>query len=234
MRVCALFSLPLFALMLAVSPFVFVKGNWGAAVYPTATLAAAALYLENRARYRRHLLAAVSVALAVTLYLHAAAVIAWVPFPARSDTTAGWKELAARVASEQAAAPTPTFVLGCLYKSASELAYYMPGRPETYSRDLMAEAGLQYRFWTDKFAMVGRDAILIIDRREPGCWRREELCRPLERLEPLTVRRGAAEVTTFDLYRCRYAGIPEQMGSRTLVGPAAAVPTSAGAPAAAD
>jgi hypothetical protein len=136
-------------------------------------------------------------------------VVPQLPFPARDDVTTGWKELAARVEAERARIDGPWFVLGCSYKPASELAYYLPGRPETYAQSAMREEGLQYRFWHDDGALLGREGIVVQDRREPGCLRRAELCQPLEPLEPLEVRRGTRLVTTFDLWRCRFsAGTP--------------------------
>ena len=204
-RVCALFSVPLLALFLAASPRMWVKGNWAAPAYPAAYLAAAALYLGASRPWRRFGHAALGLAAAVTLYLHVAAAVPALPFPARQDVTTGWKELAARVAAEQERIPGPTFALGCFYKVASTLAYYLPGRPETYSSNAMGEEGLQYDFWLAPEGIIGREGIVVVDRRDwKWCLRRQEYCQPLQQLPPLTVRRGESEVTTFDLWRCRY------------------------------
>ena len=204
-RVCALFSLPLLALFLAASPRMWVKGNWAAPAYPAALLAAAALHLAATPRWRRFGHAALGLAAAVTLYLHLAAALPALPFPARQDVTAGWRELAARVSAEQRRIAGPTFVIGCFYKVASTLAYYLPGRPETYSSNAMGEEGLQYDFWLPPAALAGREGIVVVDRRDwKWCLERDRYCRPLEPLAPLTVRRGEGVVTTFDLWRCRY------------------------------
>jgi hypothetical protein len=183
-----------------------VKGNWPAPAWPAALLAAAALALEPARRLRRLAVAALGTAAAGTLYLHLAMAVPALPFPAHDDVTTGWKELAARVAAERARLVEPSFVLGCSYKPASELAYYLPGRPETYAQNAMQEEGLQYDFWSDGRALPGREGIVVLDRREwRNCLRRDELCRPLEALAPLVVRRGGRVVTTFDLWRCRFA-----------------------------
>ena len=204
-RVCALFSVPLLAVFLAASPRMWVKGNWAAPAYPAALLAAAALHLRAPPRWRRYGHAALGLAAAVTLYLHLAALVPALPFPAKQDVTTGWKELAARVASEQRRIAGPTFAIGCFYKVASTLAYYLPGRPETYSSNAMGEEGLEYDFWLSPGAIVGREGIVVLDRRDwKWCLQRERYCRPLERLAPLTVYRSGSAVTTFELWRCRY------------------------------
>ncbi len=204
-RLCAVFSLPGLLLFLAVSPFVWVKGNWPAAAYPSALLAAAALVVEPPGRLHRLAMVSLWIAAAGSLYVHLALLVPALPFPARDDPTSGWKELAARVEAEQARIAGPSFVLGCTYKPASELAYYLPGRPRTYGQSAMGEAGLQYGYWFERDGIAGREGIVVLDGREwKNCLRKEEFCRPLVELEPLTVRRGSRPVTTFRLFRCRY------------------------------
>ena len=208
-RICAIFSLPALAIFTAVSPFMWVKGNWPAPAWPAALLAAGALALERwRGRGVRALgAAALGVAAACTAYLHLVMFVPWLPFPAQDDVVTGWKELAARVQVERARIAGPSFVLGCGYKPASELAYYLPDRPETYAQNAMHEVGLQYDYWRGGRELVGREGLLVLDRREwRNCLRRDELCRPLEQLVPLEVRRGGALVTTFDFWRCRFRG----------------------------
>ena len=204
-RVCALFSLPTLAVFLAASPFMWVKGNWAAPAYPTALLAAAALHGE--VPRPRLALASLGLGLAGSLYMHLAILIGSLPFPARQDVTSGWKELAARVDAERARLPASSFVVGCTYKPASELAYYLAGRPQTYAQNALGEEGLQYDFWLDARSLTGREGILVLDGREwKNCLRRAEFCRPLEELAPLTVRRGHQPVTTFRIWRCGYVG----------------------------
>jgi 4-amino-4-deoxy-L-arabinose transferase-like glycosyltransferase len=204
-RLCALFFFPAFAGFLAVSPFMWVKGNWLAPAWPAALLAAAALVQARAAALARPAAAALGVAVAGTAYLHLVMFVPWLPFPPQDDVITGWKELAVRVEAERARLSEPGFVLGCGYKPASELAYYLPGRPETYSQTAMREPGLQYDYWYDGRALEGREGILVLDRRDwRTCLRRDELCQPIQMLEPLVVRRHAQTVTTFDLWRCRF------------------------------
>ncbi len=210
-RICALFSVPLLAIATLASPFVWVKGNWVAAAYPTALVAAAALALERGGRALRLGIGAVAVALAATIYVHLVPVLPGIPFPARDEGFAGWRELAARVETERDALPAGAFVAGCNYKVSAELSYYLPDRIHTFSGELAGDHGLQYRYWLEPAPAAGRQGIVVLDEREPGaCRRLPEACSALVPLEPLTVRRGEARITTFRLWRCTYAAPPDR------------------------
>jgi 4-amino-4-deoxy-L-arabinose transferase-like glycosyltransferase len=231
MQACAVFSAPLLLLLLAVSPLHWVKMNWAAPAYPTALLAAVAILVERPARWRGLLVATVAVAAAGTLFLTLFPLLPWLPFPARDATTEGWKSLAARVEKERWAprlpdpggtpggvpagarsAPRvaePLPVVGCFYRIPSTLAFYLPGRPETFSSNAFGEPGLAYDDWGDPASLAGREVLVVLDDRDAGwCRSRAERCRPLEPLEPLEIRRGTGRVTTFRLWRCGYLGPP--------------------------
>jgi 4-amino-4-deoxy-L-arabinose transferase-like glycosyltransferase len=221
MRACALFSAPLLLLLLAVSPLHWVKMNWAAPAYPTALLAAVAIHAERPARWRALLVATVAVAAAGTLFLTLFPLLPALPFPARDATTEGWKELAARVERERRSprpadaggpasrSPEPLPVVGCFYRIPSTLAFYLPGRPETFSSNAFGEPGLAYDDWGDPASLAGREVLVVLDDRDAGwCRKRAERCRPLEPLEPLEIRRGSGRVTTFRLWRCGYLGPP--------------------------
>lgn len=205
-RVAALFSLPLVLVMVAVSPFHWVKGNWGAPAYPAALMAFAALALEGweRAWVRRFTWAAGILAGAATVYVHLMPLVPALPFPARDEMFAGWRQLAARVDAERRAMGGDPLVVGCTYKPAAELQFYLPGRPETQSAGIFGLNGLQFDEWLDPAALRGRDVLLVVDGREKDvCQAREARCQPLEPLAPETAYRGADRVTTFSLWRCR-------------------------------
>lgn len=220
-RACALFSAPLLAPLLAASPFREIDPGAAAPAYPAALLAAAAFYRERPDRWRGLAAAALGVALATSAWLHLAPLWPALPFPAREDAAAGWAELAARVEAERARLGGDAFVVGCDEGTASELAFHLPGRPETQSASAFGEPG-QYRSWLARVPLAGRDGLVVLDRRSPGACRglASQACRPFEPLEPLPVRRGRALVTTFEIYRCRYPA--------ALLGAAPGTPPPAG------
>ncbi|BDG01834.1 glycosyltransferase family 39 protein [Anaeromyxobacter oryzae] len=206
-RVVLIFSAPLLVLATVVSPVHWVKMNWLAPVWPTALAGAAALVPERRGPRWWLVAGGGALALAMSVLLHLWPVVTWLPLPAKDETSAGWRELAARVEAERARLPAGAPVIGCNYKVASELAFYLPGRPETSGVGALGEPGLQYDEWLDWTRLGGRTALVVLDARDGACARREELCRPLEPLEPLTVTKGSKRVTTFSFWRC---GLPAE------------------------
>jgi hypothetical protein len=169
-------------------------------------MAFAALALEGweRAWVRRFTWATGGLAALATAYVHLMPLVPALPFPARDEMFAGWRQLAGRVESERRALGGDPLVVGCTYKPAAELQFYLPGRPDTQSAGVFGENGLQFDEWLDPAALRGRDAILVVDGRERDvCGARESLCQPLEPLAPETVLRGRDKVTTFSLWRCR-------------------------------
>jgi 4-amino-4-deoxy-L-arabinose transferase-like glycosyltransferase len=204
-RLAAIFSLPLVLLMLAISPFHWVKMNWGAPAYPAALLAGAALAVErwDRTWVRRLTWSAGALAAAFSLYTHLMPLVPALPFPARDEMFAGWRQLAGRVDAERLAMGGDPLVVGCTYKPAAELAFYLAGRPQTQSAGVFGENGLQFDEWLDPAAVTGRSLLLVIDTRERRtCEGKARLCATLERLEPEVVLRGSQQVTAFELYRC--------------------------------
>jgi len=204
-RVAALFSLPLVLLMLVISPFHWVKMNWGAPAYPAALLALGALTLEGWERpwVRRFTWSAGVLAAVFSLYTHLMPLVPALPFPARDEMFAGWKALAQRIDAERRPLPPDTLVVGCTYKPAAELAYYLPGRPPTQSAGVFGENGLQFDEWLDPAAVRGKTLLIVVDPRERRtCAGKEQLCATLTRLEPQVVLRGREQVTAFELFRC--------------------------------
>jgi hypothetical protein len=206
-RVVLVFSAPLLLLATAVSPVHWVKMNWLAPVWLTALAGAAALVPARRGARWWLTAGGGALALAMSILLHLWPRVTWLPLPAKDETSAGWRELAARVGAERARLPADAPVIGCNYKVTSELAFYLPDRPETFGVGALGEPGLQYDEWLDWSRLAGRTALVVRDARDGACARREELCRPLEPLPPLTVAKGDRRVTTFSFWRC---GLPSE------------------------
>jgi 4-amino-4-deoxy-L-arabinose transferase-like glycosyltransferase len=207
-RTCAVFSLPLLGTCLLLSPLLWVKPNWPAPAWSAAVLAAAGLFLEAPRRLRAWAATALPVAVLSTVVLHLVPVWSALPMPARDDVTSGWPLLGARVGQELANLPPRSFVLGCSYWTASELAFYVPGRPFTYGRNALGDGpGLEYQVWSSPADVAGREGIVVLDQRDRGaCLHLPQACSALTPLPPLTVHRGTEVVTTFELWRCRPIG----------------------------
>jgi hypothetical protein len=152
---------------------------------------------------RRFTWTAGGLAAVFSLYTHLMPLIPALPFPARDEMFAGWRQLAARVEVERQVMGGDPLVVGCTYKPAAELAYYLPGRPQTQSAGLFGENGLQFDEWLDPGEVRGRPLLIVVDPRERrNCAKKAQNCATLTPLAPEVVQRGADQVTAFELFRC--------------------------------
>jgi undecaprenyl-diphosphatase len=204
------FAAPVVGFYLLLSLQGKVQANWAAAAYPTLALVAAGALLERgarlpaagRRRQRALLVAAGVLALACSAAGHAPGLLG---VPPRLDPTVrlvGWRELGAAVGAAWRAMPSPqrTFLAADRYQVASELAFYVPGRPPAYNVNLGRRLN-QYDFWEGPESRVGWDAIYVregvggLDERVAGAFDRVE--GPLL----VEVRRHGRTLHTFALYR---------------------------------
>lgn len=211
-RLLALAGVPGLLLFSAVSPFHWVKMNWVAPCYLALLVALAGRWSEAWGRRPVRVLAwsAVATGGALTLAMYLMPLVPGIPFSNRDALTNGWRELAsavedtrARLAREEG---TPPVVVGWAYKTASELAFYLPDRPETQSDGVLGGGGLQYDYWLVPEALEGRNLLVVSDRRQPLHDARARLTEQCEGVKPLgevPVHRGSNPVTTFDLWYCR-------------------------------
>jgi 4-amino-4-deoxy-L-arabinose transferase-like glycosyltransferase len=127
-----------------------VEPNWQAPAYLSAIVLAATY--RGGARWRTLLRAACALGAAITLIIYAHAIAPFVPTNIALDPTAagfGWDSLAAHVDFARGARigpPGATWVAGERYQEASELAYYLPDHPTTFTIDVHARAN-QYDLW---------------------------------------------------------------------------------------
>jgi undecaprenyl-diphosphatase len=183
-----------------------VQANWPAAAYPPLALVAAGALLDRSAPATRRrqavLIAAGGLALLGSALGHATDRLG---IPPRLDPTTrlkGWQELGGAVTAlrRQMPAPERTFLVSDRYQIASELAFYVEGRPPAYNVNLGRRLN-QYDFWEGPESRLGWDAIYV---REGTGELDARIVRAFERTEGpvmLEVRRQGRPVRVFALYR---------------------------------
>ena len=205
-RLLVLSSLPGLLLFSAVSPLHWVKLNWVGPVYLGLMLAVAGAWDAGWARPRVRAWAAASLATGalLTLGMYLMPLVPAVPFHERDNLVSGWHELAAGVAAQQPPGEPAPLVIGWGYKTASELAFYLPGQPLTDSEDALGGAGLAYDGWRPQGAEP-RTALVVADDRQPlheALARLQPHCAHVEALAPVDTFRGEHPVTRYQLWRC--------------------------------
>lgn len=210
-QLLGLASLPGLLLFTAVSPFHWVKMNWVAPAYLGLFVAAVARAWELReVRWRRvYGLLAMGTGGVLVLGMYLMPLCPFIPFQEKDNLINGWRDLAAHVQTYRERLGTPgraPLIIGWGYKAASELAFYLPGQPETQSDAAVGGSGLAYDFWMDRVRGLDTDAIVVSDARQPlrkAETRLRTHCDEVRALEPVTVYRGPRPVTTFALWYCK-------------------------------
>lgn len=223
-RFLVAFAAPVLAVHLLAGLQGKIQANWTAAAYPPLALAAAGLLLERRrvlddvGRGRQRALLVVAAAVALTLS-GAGHFTGALGVPPRLDPTTrlrGWRELGEAVSAIRRQMPVPerTFLVSDRYQVASELAFYVAGRPTTYNFNLGRRLN-QYDFWEGPEARLGWDAVFVQEGVRPLDPRLREA---FERLDPpvaVEVRRGGTLVRTFVAWRgYRFRGLAPPVGQR--------------------
>jgi len=144
-----------------------VQANWAMPAYVTAFIAATDFFLKKDALKRGLkilLSAAMFVAFLVTAVSHYPE---FLNLSVKMDPTSrlrGWKELGIKAEevynSIKASKNKNVFVFSDKYQVASELAFYMPGRPRTYCVNLGRRMN-QYDIWGGFDNLSGFDAIFV-------------------------------------------------------------------------
>ena len=161
-----------FIVFLLLSLHVRVYGNWAAPAYVTAVILLAALYSPGRVAPRSRSSwfwnFSVFFAYVCTIPLLVQLVYPVLPLPLKFDRiareTTGWKQLGKQVEQVLQSMPRPkeTFIFGLRYQQASELAFYMPGQPETVSINKWARPNV-YDYWFNDAMLRGKDAVGIYE-----------------------------------------------------------------------
>lgn len=158
------FTVPLFALCLALSIGTLVKPNWLMPAYVGGTLLIAA------APWRR--LIGASLALAAVLHVLALVEVVFYPVPIKSDDTwVGWSKLAEQVDAYGDRYPSAFLFSADGYKTTAELLFYQSRK--VYGPNVIGEPGLQFAY-VDPAAQLdslrGRDALFVdSDPRDTPC-----------------------------------------------------------------
>lgn len=218
-------SMPVVAGFAVLSLHSRVYGNWPGAGYVTAILLVAACCAFHGGSSKTAPLAgtstrwfykmSVGTSYVLTGLLLAHILFGILPVPAHLDRTAdeidGWDRLGQRVAQVRQEMPNPddVFIFGLQYQLASELAFYVPGQPDTVSINRWNRPNV-YDYWWQDSDLLGRDAVGVHSDGHS----RERLLEAFERVsspEPFNVFRSnlwasaaAARVPlkTLYIYRC--------------------------------
>jgi len=124
--------------------------------------------------------------------------VSWPHNPA--DKLIGWRQLGNEVSQLTKEMDGPLFILSDSYMTASELAFYVEGRPTTYCANLGRRMN-QYDIWPGFDGLQGYDAIFVTAKSVTH----PDLIAAFERLEanPIDIRdRFGHVVKTFSVYRC--------------------------------
>ncbi len=216
-------SFPVVAGFAILSLHTRVYGNWACFGYLTASVLTVALWLDrkdkssqtqnthNRSIWRWTLGSAV--AFTVLVFTH----VIWpiLPIPAHLDRAAseisGWKQLGETVGKVSATMPRPdqSFIYGLDYQTASELAFYVPGKPKTVSINRWHRPNV-YDYWWQDSDLIGKDAVGAINNGNS----RQRLLEIFAQVDPpikLSIfssstnkdtSKAASPSKTFYLYKC--------------------------------
>lgn len=161
-----------FVVFLLLSLHVRVYGNWPATGYLSGIILLAAVYSPGRVgakpRTTRIWNIAVFSAYVLTVPILLHLVYPVLPLSINLDRvareTTGWNELGKKVDQVLHSMPRPeeTFIFGLRYQESSELAFYMPGQPETVSINKWARPNV-YDYWFGDDMLLGKDGVGVYE-----------------------------------------------------------------------
>lgn len=210
----AAFSAPVLGFFVGLSLLGKVEANWAAPAYFTAAVAAADLVARGLGRVPVGLVrgfagVAIVLGLAVAAVGHDTDLLrrAGVELPARLDPSTrlvGWQQLGQEVSRvRQRFGEPPLPLVSDRYQIASELAFYVAGRPRLYVVNLGRRLN-QYDLWGGLPALEGRDVLLVTYGEDALDPRLARACDRVEEVEPpVVIRRGGERVASFLIARCR-------------------------------
>jgi 4-amino-4-deoxy-L-arabinose transferase-like glycosyltransferase len=198
---------PVYVVFTLSSLFRLVKMNWLAPAYVTSLIAGIVWLNSAPTRwsegFRRCFKPGLILGVAIVLLAHLLPlepVLPVRPF----DTWSGWKELASRVMSIKLQMGGDAFIFGDDYQIPSEITFYTPDHEPTCSGEILGREGLQYDYWTDTGALIGRNGIFVTDKAlgVRGIGALGEHFDVVEEDAPLEIVRHNRVFRIFYIYRC--------------------------------
>ncbi len=154
-------SFPMFAAFTLLSFHTRIYGNWPGAAYLGACVLAAAFFSQSKPRLWKW---TQGVSYTVTILVLIQVVFPILPLSPDLDRAAtelgGWDKIGAKAFTMRGQMPDPakTFLFGFRYQEASELAFYVPGQPETVSVNRWKRPNV-YDYWWEDADLLGQDGI---------------------------------------------------------------------------
>lgn len=166
-------SLPVFAGFAMLSLHTRVYANWPMMGFVPASVLVVAHYGPGSHRWerrgwRRMWRWTLATAYGMTLVVFTQVVWPVLPIPLHLDRTSleipGWRELGVKTQEVVDTMPRPdrTFIFGTMYQTASELAFYVPGQPQTLSINQWHRPNV-YDYWWEDADRLGWDAVGVTD-----------------------------------------------------------------------
>ena len=166
-------SFPMFAFFLLLSLHTRVYGNWPGASYLGVCVLVAAFFSGDSKKilprkkprvWRRLWPWGISLGYLFSGLILLHAVWPVLPIPGSLDRAAteisGWRMVGETAGQMAKTMPDPekTFIFGLSYQMASELAFYVPGQPDTVSINKWKRPNV-YDYWNNDESLIGRDAV---------------------------------------------------------------------------
>ncbi|HEX5324314.1 MAG TPA: glycosyltransferase family 39 protein [Capsulimonadaceae bacterium] len=152
-----------------------VEGNWAAAAYISGMILVAGMVVRTWPKPLGKIWHVLSLLLALALttlilFPNVGYTLGLQRWPAlgldaahdRTNELYGWRAMAKRVdpVRNMLGGPEKCFVFGVNYRIPSELAFYLPDNPETYSLFLHDRAN-EYMFWENEKDLIGKNAVFV-------------------------------------------------------------------------
>jgi len=163
-------AITLFLFFGTMSYFCSVEENWTVVAYISLSIASGVLVSQEfseKIRYKifikNYAIFAFVTGSIFTLFIYLQLIFKILPLDAKVDPTnrvRGWKELGNEVTEILRKCPDNTFILTNYFGIASELSFYVDGKPQVRCVDV-GQRLRDYRYWTEFESVTGYDAVFV-------------------------------------------------------------------------